>query len=228
MRQLAELNKNMKEKNNYYNKAIRITVSGFGVILSLSGIVHGLFEVLQGNVKTESLMIHAIGESHKFWAYGNEPALTIIPNFLITGLAAILISIITIIWSIKFMDKKCSAQVFLLLFIILLLVGGGVGQAVFFTLIWGFATRINKPLNWWNKVLPNSLKEVLSKFWWILLITSSSLVLFALEIAVFGYVPGIMKPDTVSLVMLSSLGCGFIFLIATFISGIYHDLVNGK
>ncbi|WBW95124.1 hypothetical protein [Oceanirhabdus sp. W0125-5] len=224
---MKELNKS-KEKESYHNKSIRVNVSVFGVILSISGMVHGLFEILQGNVKTEGLMIHAIGEAHKFWVYGNEPAFTIIPNYLITGLVAIFTSLIIIIWSVKFMDKKNSPHILLMLFIVLLLVGGGVGQAVFFTVIWIFATRITKPLSWWDKVISSSAKVSLSKLWLGLLLSSSVLVFFALEIAVFGYVPSIQDTDIVSLVMLSSLGSGFILLIVAFISGICRDLVDRK
>lgn len=211
-------------KRDYCNKAIRTIVLVFGVLLSISGMFHGLFEVLQGNVRTESMMINAIGESHKFWLYGDEPAFTLIPNYMLTGVAAIVVSIIIIVWSVKFLDRKYSAHVFLLLFVLLLLVGGGVGQAVFFIVIWGFATRINKPLLCWNKVIPVSIRKVMSKLWRYLLFASSLMVSFALEIAVFGYVPGISDPDVISLVMLTSLGSGFLLMILAFVTGISFDL----
>ena len=52
-----------------------------GTIFGISGMSHGLFEILQGNVPTGGLFISAIGEAHKMWPHGNELAFTLIPNF---------------------------------------------------------------------------------------------------------------------------------------------------
>jgi hypothetical protein len=54
---------------------------------------HGLFEILQGNNSTNGLFIAAIGDSQKMWTHGNEPAFTLIPNFLLTGIAAMLVGL---------------------------------------------------------------------------------------------------------------------------------------
>ncbi len=67
------------------NKATRINVATLGTIFGISGINHGFFETLQGNVPTPGLFIFAIGEAQKMWLHGDEPAFTIIPNFLLTG-----------------------------------------------------------------------------------------------------------------------------------------------
>jgi len=107
------------------NNATKVIVSTLGVILGISGMCHGFFEVLQGNTPTNALIIHAIGTQNMMWAYGNEPAFTLIPNFLITGIAAIIVSLAVIVWSIGFVHKKNGPFIFLLLFILLFLVGGG-------------------------------------------------------------------------------------------------------
>ena len=204
--------------------AVGIIVSVLGIILGISGMCHGFFEALQGNTPTDGLIIHAIGEANRMWVYGNEPAFTLIPNFLITGIAAIIVSIAAIIWSVGFIHKKSGPLVFLLLFILLFLVGGGIGQIIFFTLGWAFSTRINKPLTWWRRVLPGSVRRVLAKLWLLCLAVSSLSLLFALEIAVFGFVPGVNDPDLTTIVMLSSLGVVLVFIIPAFISGLAHDI----
>jgi len=84
--------------------ATRVIVSVFGVIFALGGICHGFFEALQGNTPIKGLIIHAIGEANRMWVYGNEPAFTIIPNFLITGIASIIVSLAIIIWSVGFIE----------------------------------------------------------------------------------------------------------------------------
>jgi len=204
--------------------ATRVIVSVLGVILALSGICHGFFEALQGNTPIKGLIINAIGEANRMWVYGNEPAFTLIPNFFITGIASIIVSLAIIIWSVGFIDRRNGPLIFLLLFILLFLVGGGIGQVIFFTLIWAFATRINKPLTWWRRTLPVSVRKTLARQWRSYLAISSILILFALEVAVFGIVPGISDPDSITIAMLTSLGFGLLFMLLAFVSGFAHEI----
>jgi len=204
--------------------ATRVIVSTLGVLFGISGMSHGFFETLQGNTPTGGMLISAIGEAHRMWPHGNEPAFTLIPNFLITGILAMFVGFSIIIWSVGFVHKKNGPLIFLLLFILLFLVGGGIGQIVFFTLAWAVATRINKPLTWWRKVLPESVRRVLAKLWLWSLIAGSLLVVMALEIAILGFVPGVNEPDLISIIMLSSLGVGLGVFLLTFVAGFAHDI----
>jgi len=104
--------------------ATRAIVSTLGFLFAISGINHGFFEALQGNASTGGWFIHSIGSRNQMWAYGTEDAFTLIPNFLLTGVAAITVSLLIIVWSVGFVDKKHGSSVFLLLFVLLLIVGG--------------------------------------------------------------------------------------------------------
>ncbi|MCL5071481.1 MAG: hypothetical protein M1308_11390 [Actinobacteria bacterium] len=212
---------------NFINRATLAIVATLGVIFGISGMGHGFFEALQGYTPTNGLVIDAIGKANQIWAYGKEPAFTIIPNFLITGIAAMIAGLAAIIWSVGFLHKKNGSIIFLLLFVILFLVGGGIAQVIFFIIGWLFSTRIHKPLTWWHKVFSTGARRVLTRLWIIFLIISTLLILFVLEIAIFGFVPGISNPDTINTVMLSALGIEFVFLILAFISGIAHDIEKG-
>jgi len=150
---------------------------------------HGLFEILQGNVPTGGLFISAIGDAHKMWPHGNELAFTLIPSFLLTGIAAMIVGLAIIIWSLGFVHKKNGPVVFILLFVLLLMVGGGVAQTLFFPWIWLVATRINKPLVWWRKTLPVKSQKPLGKLWIWSLMISSALLVFVLEVGITGFVP---------------------------------------
>jgi len=185
---------------------------------------HGFFETLQGNTPTGSMLISAIGEAHRMWPHGNEYAFTLIPNFLITGILAMIVGFSIIIWSVGFVHKKNGPFIYLLLFILLFLVGGGIGQIIFFALAWAVSTRINKPLKWWRKVLPESVRRVLAKLWLWSLIASALLVVLALEIAIFGFVPGVNDPDLILIIMLSSLVVGLGVFLLTFVAGFAHDI----
>lgn len=204
--------------------ATRAIVSTLGVLFALAGINHGLFETLQGNAPTGGLIIHAIGARNRMWAYGTEDAFTLIPNFLVSGITAIAVSLLIIVWSLCFVHRKYGSLVFLLLFILLFLVGGGVAQVLFFALAWAVATRINKPLTWWRAVLPESLRRALAPLWLWCLIAFTLLALLALEVAVVGFVPGVHDPKLALHICWSLLGAGLGFLLLAIVSGFAHDL----
>lgn len=206
------------------NRATRITVTTLGIIFAIGGMSHGFFETLQGSTPTGGLFIEAIGESHRMWVHGAEAAFTLIPNFLVTGIAAITVSLAIIVWSAGFLHRKHGATVFLLLFILLFLVGGGIGQVVFFTIAWAFATRINQPLTGWRKVLPEGLRKALARVWPWTTAAGTLLIFTALEIAIFGYFPGVNDTDQLLQIMLTTLGLGLVLFLLSFVAGIAYDI----
>ena len=127
------------------NRATRINVSTMGVILAIAGMVHGIFEIFQGNTPTGGLIIQTIGDAHQMWLYGTEEAFTIVPNFLITGILAMVVSLTVVIWSGWFIARKRGAVVFLLLSVLQFLVGGGFAQIFQVLLVAAAATRDSYP-----------------------------------------------------------------------------------
>lgn len=214
---------------NFYNQATRITASVMGVLLGLAGLInHGIFEVLQGNNPTGGLFIEAINPAHRFWVHGTEGAFTLIPNFLLTGIGVILVSLAIIIWSIRYIQVKNGATVFLSLMILLTLLGGGLGHVVLFLPVWGYATRIKKPLAGWNKILPEQLRPALSKRWIYSLIATSLSWLIVMELGIFGYFPGQANPDTILNIVFIFLFLTVIMVNLTFITGFARDIENRK
>jgi hypothetical protein len=207
------------------NRATRINVATLGTIFGISGISHGFFETLQGNVPTNSLFIFAIGEAQKMWPHGNEPAFTLLPSFLLAGISSMIVGFAIIIWSLAFVHRKNGPTILLLLFITLLLVGGGVAQILFFPFIWLVSTRINQPLTWWRKILPIQIRKPLAMLWPWSLAISAGLLVFALVIATTGFVPGVRDAEVVLSIMLFCLGIEVIVLPLTFVTGFAHDIV---
>jgi MFS family permease len=73
-----------------------------------------------------------------------EPAMTIVPNFLITGILALIIGLLVMIWSAGFIHHRYGGWIMIALSIALLLFGGGffpplIGMIARFT-----ANAINK------------------------------------------------------------------------------------
>ena len=166
--------------------ATRVVASTIGVFSGLAGIVHGFFEMLQGNVTPSSIVINAIAPAQRLWPEATLHAFTIVPNFLVTGILAMIVGLFIVIWAGAFIDKKNGTRVLLLLSIILLLTGGGFGPAFMAIIAALVATQINKPLSWWRTHLPNNLRNFLVKLWpWALI---AYLLFFAssVGIAIFG------------------------------------------
>ncbi len=219
-----DLMKTQDHSAYYQINATRVIVSIIGVFFGFSGINHGFFEVLQGNTPTNGFVIQAIGEHHRFWPEGTEEAFTVIPNFLVSGVLSMLIGLVIMIWSIGYIHKKHGRTVFLALFILLFLVGGGIGQVAFFMPAWAFATRMDKPLNGWKRILPQRIWPFLSKLWVDTLIIATTLMAIGLEIAIFGLVPGVTNPATIQNTALLSVLFAALLYPITFIAGFGHDL----
>lgn len=80
---------------------------------------------------------------------------------------------------------------FLLLFILLTLVGGGIGHIAFFLPVWAHATRIHKPLAGWQKVIRPRARSALARVWAPALALALAAFAVALEISIFGIVAGL-------------------------------------
>jgi protein-S-isoprenylcysteine O-methyltransferase Ste14 len=172
--------------------ATRIVVIAFAMLCGFTGIIAGYFEIFQGNVTTNGLMISTIGPEYSMWTTYSiyelmEPysALTIIPNFLITGITAIILSCLVIIWAVWFIHKKHGIIIFLLLSIIQLLVGGAfvMDMAIITSIV---ATRINKPLRWWRSHLSDKAKRFFALIWPWSLMFYTILSIILLGITFFG------------------------------------------
>jgi hypothetical protein len=204
--------------------AIRTITTFVGVLFGVAGFEHGLFEALQGNRPTNGLIIQAIGPEQRFWPLGTEEAFTLVPNFLITGILAMTVGAAIIVWSIAFIRTRRGPLVFLLLFVVLFLVGGGIGQLVFFLPAWAFATRMHTSLAWWRRILPRSLLPTLAWLWVVFLGLATVAMLVGLQAAVFGWIPGLEEPtqirDTSMLLVFSSA----ILYVFAYIAGLGHRL----
>ena len=130
-------------------KATRIAATVLGLTAGAAGIEHGIFEILQGNARPGGLMISSIGPPCVPGLSWNqcEPAMTIIPSFLVTGILAIILGLIVTLWSAFFVQKKRGGLVLILVCIPLLLFGGGIFPPLIGTIAGALGTRIHKPLN---------------------------------------------------------------------------------
>lgn len=105
-------------------RKVAVLASALGIFAGLGGgVLRGIGEVLLGSVAPNGIMIEAWPALQ---AVQGEPAMTIVPNFLLTGILAISMGIIVTIWVGKFIQHKNGGLILILLSIVMLLVGGGV------------------------------------------------------------------------------------------------------
>ncbi len=109
-------------------KATRIVATCLGALAGLAGLEHGFFETLQGNTRPGSLMFASWGplqcDPARIW-HACEPAMSLVPNFLVTGILTILLSLLILVWSAGYVQRRNGGWTLLALSIAQLLLGGG-------------------------------------------------------------------------------------------------------
>ena len=151
-------------------------------------------------------------------------AFSIIPNFLITGIAAITVGLLIVTWSIGFVHTRKGPLVFILLSILLFLVGGGFGQVPLFTLAWAVTTRISQPLTWWRKVLSAGPRRLLTTLWLGSFVASMLLFVVGVEIWLLDFVPGVTDATLKLHICWLFLIAGLAMLCLTIVSGFAKDI----
>lgn len=205
--------------------ATRVVASTLGVLVGFFGVEHGVFEILRGNVATGGLMIDAIGPAHELWPGAMEPAFTIVPNFLITGILAVTVGLLTAIWAVAFIDSRYGAGVLLVLCIVLFLVGGGSPPITTGIVAYLVASRIDKPLPWWRRHLSDRARGVLAGWWPWSLVAYVVIALAGVEIAVLGYpLAWLFTLDTMTVILYTIGNAALVFLAAAVVSGFAYDI----
>ena len=160
--------------------ALGWTAGVYGIYAGILGVEHGFFEALQGNTATAHLRVFAASWELPF-PFGREPAMTLIPNFLATGIAAMLCSVAMIVWSTRYIRGKRGGVVLALLSVVLLLVGGGFGPISLLIVACIAASRMGKPLRMSRALIPPVLCHALARLWlWLI---AASLVWVPAEFA---------------------------------------------
>ncbi len=210
--------------------ATRTIVTILGILVGMSGAIHGFFEVLQGYRSTDGFFIFAIGKGNGWtiWTQGSEGAFTLVQNFLVTGILAIIVGGVLAFWSVFYIKTKRGSLIFLLIGICLFLVGGGVAQVPFIVLTAAVITRIDKPLNWWRNNLPKNLRFTLAKlpFW----LFAGFLVLFSItfEVSIFGFFPQITDPIALLTISWFTLGFAAVLLLVSIVGAFARDIEHNE
>jgi hypothetical protein len=195
----------------------RVVAAALGGCVGLSGIDHGIFEVLQGNTRTPGMFIPSIGPAQQMWEYGTEDAFTLLPNYMVTGILAVVPGALTLVWSLGFLARPRSDTVLLVLGLLTFAVGGGVGMLVFLLFAWAVARRIGQPPRHRSWV-PDGLRTAVNRVRAGLVGLGVILYVVAIWTAITGVVPGTSDADVILAVCWGFLG-GALALFAVALVG---------
>src|SRR5512145_69097 len=132
------------------NKATTILSLTLGILAGIMGIEHGIGEVLEGNRPTEGVFILSWPDSAFFEIMAGEPAMTIIPNYFVTGLLAIIFSGAFLIVLVKSGHDRKAPMILLALLVLMLLFGAGFGPPILALIAVLITLKRNSQLRTWS------------------------------------------------------------------------------
>ena len=206
------------------NKATTVLFLTLGILSGIMGVEHGIGEVLEGYRPTNSIFILSWPDSSFFEIMSGEPAMTIVPNYLVTGILAIFFSCVFLIAFIKLGHGGKSIFVLVALLILMLLTGGGFGPPILGAIAVLIAFKRNSSLKTWRK-LPLKIHHLLGLLWpwsfgicligWLMLFPGAALIAFFTGI------------DN-ALLMIIPILIAFTFIPITLLLGFSRDILIRK
>ena len=202
------------------NASLKRISQVFSILAGIGGMVHGIGEALQGNVAPNGIIINSWAEGPIALYMGGEPAMTIVPSLLVTGILTILVSSALIVWAALFSQRRRTGAVTLTLSTLMLLFGGGFGPPIVGMLAGLAGTRITSPLTWWEKRLKGGLGRVLAGAWgpiWLICLANGFFLFVGANVLPY---MGLNQPDWFT----TSFFASVLLLPVTTVTGIATDL----
>ncbi len=198
-------------------RATRIFVAVFGGLAALAGIEHGLGELLQGSVRPAGLVIESWPDSAFFRIQSGEPALTVVPDLLAAGVLTIVVSLVLLVWSVAFVQRRHGGLVLIGLSLVLLLVGGGFGPPLLGTLV-GFTAVLGGAPPAVRR--PSAVPAWLPALWpWSLAACLAAWLFLLPGVPMLSYFAGV---ESAALVV-AAIGAAFGLLILTAVLSLVRD-----
>ncbi|HEX6760521.1 MAG TPA: hypothetical protein VF086_19260 [Propionibacteriaceae bacterium] len=176
-------------------------ISIFGILAGLAAIEHAIGEISQGSIRPLGLLIQSWPNVAAFDILAGEPALTVLPNLLLSGVLTVIIAVALAVWSVAFVHRPGGGLVLILLSALLLLVGGGLGPPLLGMILGVSAVRMHSV----PRRAPRRFLLPLARIWpWIM------------AVGVAGYLA--LLPGTVLLYYFAGVANDTLVYALTFIS----------
>ncbi|WP_330181927.1 hypothetical protein OHB26_37230 [Nocardia sp. NBC_01503] len=195
-----------------------------GVSAGVGGLVHGIGELLQGSGPPRGVVFDSWTQGRIATNLGGEPALTIIPDLLATGVLATVASAAVALWATLFLDRRFAAAGLALLSVLLLLLGGGFGPPVLGLLAALVASGSHRGRHRSHSWVRDRLGRVLAAMWsplfWLCLTDAVFLVLGSV-------VTGVVLNLDISAAFVYALFLAVLAMPIATIAGMAHDIAVG-
>jgi len=200
--------------------ATRAVTATFGIFAALAAMEHGVGEVLQGDVRPDGLMIQSWPSSAFFRIEAWEPAMTVVPNLLASGVLTLLVALVFLVGVLRFAHRRHGGFALLIVSITLLLVGGGFGPPLLGIIVSLTAMRIGGPFEWWGTRLVPASGHPLAQAWpWVFGACVGAWLMLVPGLPILSETLGVDNPNLV--VALSSTAIGLLAL--TIVSALARD-----
>jgi hypothetical protein len=203
------------------NRATRTTSGIIGVYAGLLGAVHGVYEILQGNAAPTRYLINAIGPpcQVELASHACFPALTLLPNFLISGILSVIIGLVIIFRSLAFVERDNGGLILILLSLLLLPIGGGFLPPLYGIIAGAAGTKIHSSFSWWLINIPTGITRNLGALWpWALTVYFA----WALLELLLGY----LFNDIMMQVSAPILSLTLLLLLLSVFAALAHDVMR--
>lgn len=209
--------------------AIHVVAATFGIVVALAGIEHGVGEILQGSVPPPALVFESWPDAEFLEVLTGEPAMSVIPNLLISGVLTVFFSLAIVAWSITALGTRYGGAGLILLSIVLLLVGGGLAPPLMLFFVGLAATRTLHPVSWWRPRSPGAPLPFLARIWRVALLVSVLGYLSLLPgIPIAVQVIGTVDVGVIVAAGIFSFASFFLAIIAALASDSYHSMKPAK
>jgi hypothetical protein len=190
----------------------RAITSTFGAIAGLSSMAYAAAEALEGHVRPTAV----------FFTLNGQPAITVLPDMLLTGLIGLCLSLAFTLCALFFTKRWQGGLAMLLIACIQIPFGAGLvrlSQAVIYSLI---GTRIDRPLKLWTAILRQPARSKLARLWPVSFIVCA--ILYVIHVLT-GIVPSLTAVEPLRTVLISLGGYGnLVFFLLMLICGFAREL----
>lgn len=191
--------------------ATATVVATMGVLVGLAGIEHGVGELLQGWVPPQGVVIESWPDAAALEVVQGEPAMTLVPNLVVTGVLAVVVALALAAWSVGFAHRRHGGLVLVLLSVLLLLVGGGFGPPLIGIIIGVAATRIGAV----GRRRPGRVSRALAPAWpWLLGLTVAAYLALVPGLVLLAHPLGVDSAGLVAGLSAAAFGGLFLTLVA--------------
>jgi hypothetical protein len=211
-------------------RAVRITVAALGLLAAFAGIEHAVGEIRQGAVAPPAWVFESWPGTPAFAALDGEPAMTVVPILLVTGILAVAVSLAVGGWAVGYAGGHGTAHHLVLLAVLLLLVGGGFGPPLVAMLAALLAIRAGgrNPRRLGHDTR-KPLTDFLARSWpWALVLTVTSFLALVPGVPLLYVAAGVDSAVLVSAIMVSAFTSTAVTLVAAPRRDLYHLAGRGR